>query len=307
MSIYRVGDIVVAFAQGGPLTWPAPSEPGGGDGTPVGGLTTNVYNYLNSLYDHAVGDGDENTNVKTWVTRFAAAAPTPNSFTQSAEFGFFSQWEPPPRFNDVLTWGPASSVIRVGFTPDNFDGQSRDPSVGTPGAFDGEAYTPYLAGIVDAWEANAPNAERIYYVYAGSPNLGAHGGSGDDPATLTPTQYANWVAYGLGAYNDWMELLVSQLQAARPSQTFRLHNVNRATLLAFQNTVVGTIDPTVLFEDLAPHGRPTWYCLKAVAEYIELFDEKPPAITFDPGWGVSPILTANFGAVVDYIWGVLRP
>lgn len=304
MSIYRIDDRVLAFTPTGPQTW---TLDGGSSGTPVGGMSRNSYNYINSLYYHAIGDGNENTNVATWIGRFAAAAPTPNVFSQSGEFGFFSQWLTPPRINEVRQWGPAGSINRVCFVPDNFDGQSRDPSEGRVGAFDGQAYTPFLTGIVDAWQANAPNAGRVYYVYAGSPSLGAHGGTGDDPATVTPAQFAAWVSYGLGAYNTWMELLVSQLQAARPALSFRLHNVNRATLLAFQNTVVGTIPAAVLFEDLAPHGRPTWYCLKAIAEYVELYDEKPPAITFNPAWGVSAVLVDNFTAVVDYIWGVLRP
>jgi hypothetical protein len=84
--------------------------------------------------------------------------------------------------------------------------------------------------------------------------------------------------------------------------------VSRAVLLADRDTVVGTIPLASLFEDDAPHGLSTTYFLLAVADYIELFNEKPPTgFVFNGAWGVHPTVTANYQAIVDYIWGVLRP
>ncbi|TAF12678.1 MAG: T9SS C-terminal target domain-containing protein [Alphaproteobacteria bacterium] len=104
-----------------------------------------------------------------------------------------------------------------------------------------------------------------------------------------------------------MELLVAKLKTARPNLDIRLHNISKAVLMTHANTNVGNIPLTTLFEDLAPHGRSTWYCLAAIAEYIELFNEKPSAtFTFNPTWNVDPIVTNNYQQIVDYMWTVLR-
>jgi hypothetical protein len=105
-----------------------------------------------------------------------------------------------------------------------------------------------------------------------------------------------------------MELLVSRLQAARPTLNIRLHNVNRAVLRTWRDTVVSTIPAGTLFEDDAPHGRSTWYFLAAVANYIELYNEKPPVgFVFDGSWNINSVVTSNYQSIVDFIWSVLRP
>ena len=50
------------------------------------------------------------------------------------------------------------------------------------------------------------------------------------------------------------------------------------------------------------------YFIAGVIDYIELFNEKPPTgFVFDPGWQVDAAIRSNYQAIVDYIWGVLRP
>jgi hypothetical protein len=289
------------------------------EGAPVGGKTLDVYYNLNSLYNHAAGAGNLNTRVGNWIKRMADDAPGGgNVFTLGARFGFFTSWALAPRassgFEEVSTpyidqyaesWTGAQNIEVVAFVPDNFDGVLFDPAVNTNM---GASYQTVLLSHIDAWEANAANANRRYVVYAGWPQLNGYGGTGDDPTTVNSTGYANWIAFGLGTYQTWMELLVSRLQAARPALDIRLHNVSKAVLLTYRDTVVSGIPVTSLFEDLAPHGRSTWYFLAAVAEYIELYNEKPPAgFTFDGAWGVHSTVTSNYQALVDHIWGVLRP
>lgn len=292
---------------------------GSGGGTPVGGQSLDVYYNLNSLYNHAAGAGNLNTRTGNWVKRLALQAPNGgNGFTLGARFGFFPQWGFPPRassgFEEVTTpyineyaesWVGAQNIELVGFVPDNFNGVLFDPNVAT---MDGLSYQGRLLEHIDAWEANAANAGRRYAIYAGWNQLNGFGGSNDDPTTVPVQGYANWVAYGLGAYQTWMELLVSRLQAARPGLDIRLHNVSKAVLMTYRDTVVSTIPVASLFEDLAPHGRSTWYFLAGVAEYIEMYGEKPPAgFVFDPAWGVHATVTSNYQSIVDFIWGVLRP
>jgi hypothetical protein len=199
------------------------------------------------------------------------------------------------------SWTNGNQIEVVELVPDNFEGVNFDPSATNGFGF---AYTTRLLQIIDAWESNAPNPGRVYSIYAGWPDMGPYG----DPATLTATQRNNYIAHALGTYQTWMERLVAQLRAARPALNIRLHDVNRATILAWRDTVVNTIPASTLFEDDAPHGRSTWYFLAAVADYIEIYDEKPPAgFVFNPAWGVSSVVTSNYQAIVDHIYGTLRP
>lgn len=320
--IQRIGQRVIHYSAGGPRMV-AMQGSGPSTGTPVGGKTANVYAHLNSLHNHSNPSSAQNasTRVANWVKRMSLQAPGGgNTYTIGAQFGFFWQWTLPPSggnmFEEVSTpfldpfsaaWGTASNIGVVEMVPDNFDGQYFDTAAVTNMGY---AYEPVLLARIDEWQANAPNPNRIYAVYAGWPALNRpeYGGVDDNPASINSGGYATWLAYGLGAYQTWMELLVSRLQAARPGLDIRLHNISKASLLAFQNTVVGTVDKNVLIEDLAPHGRSSFYFIAAVADYIELFNEKPPAgFTFNPDWGVSSLITSNYQAIVDYMWGVLRP
>jgi hypothetical protein len=199
------------------------------------------------------------------------------------------------------SWSGAQNVDVVEFVPDNFDGYGFDPAATTNM---GASYQTVLLRLIDQWAVNAPNSNRRYAVYAGWPQLNGYGAT--SVGALTAPQIANWIAFGLGPYQTWMELLVSRLKAARPGLDIRLHNVSKAVLIAYRDTVVRTIPATTLFEDTAPHGRASWYFLAAVADYIALYGEKPAAnFSFDTAWGVSPVITANYQSIVDVIWNAM--
>jgi hypothetical protein len=275
-----------------------------------------VYAHFNSLHNHAAGQSNTSTNVGNWVARMAAqASGGRKTYTLGAQFGFFNQWSLPPRstvqhaevsspYVDYYSasWSGAQNVDVVEFVPDNFDGYGFDPAATTNM---GASYQTVLLQLIDQWAANAPNPSRRYAVYAGWPQL-SNGYGAASVGALTAPQIANWIAFGLGAYQAWMELLVSRLKAARPGLDIRLHNVSKAVLIAYRDTVVRTIPATTLFEDLAPHGRASWYFLAAVADYIALYGEKPSAnFSFDTAWGVSPAITANYQSIVDVIWNAM--
>ncbi len=284
------------------------------------GDTVDMYYYKNSLYNHLETGNSEataSTNVGNWIARFTETTNNPKVATLGSVFGFFPQWSVPPKAHNfhseistphmqkwTASWDGVKEIDLLGFVPDNFDGQAFDPSDTTNM---GQAYVTKLLYLIDEWATNAPNASRRYVVYAGWPALNRYGGTNDDPSTLTATAIANWHTYGLGDYQDWMELLVTQLQAARPNLDIRLHNISKAVLMCHQNTAVKNIRPELLFEDLAPHGRSTWYFMAAVAEYIEVFGEKPPTnFEFKAEWGVDSTVTSNYQTIVDYIWMVTK-
>lgn len=264
------------------------------------------YYYLNSLVSHETGDWSSSTQLPNWMERLSEEAG--KEYNVDSEFGFLDNWTLPPRANMGYpeapsttlvgnSWTNASTIDRVSFVPDNFDGQTVDPD--EIGNIATQSYQDGLLALIDGWETNATNAERVYSVYAGWPDMGPYG----DPATISPANLLAWQTWALGGYQEWFELLVSRLQNARPSLDIRLSDVNRILMLTYQNTVVSTISAGDLFEDDAPHGRSSWYFLASLVEYMETYGEKPPS-TYVPlsGHEVNSVITSNYEDIVDYMW-----
>jgi hypothetical protein len=288
-----------------------------GAGPPIGGKTRDVYAFLNSLHNHDAGAGNENTSTGNWVRRFAVAAPNGgHTYTLGWQFGFAAPggWTTLPRssqqevapnvyINDPgnPAWTGATNIEIVELVPDNFFGPLVAPD--QPNV-EGWVYTTRFLHHIDNWEANAPNANRVYAVHGGWPLLS---GSYGTFASQTPAQRAAYIAHALGTYQTWLNDLTSLLQAARPTLRIVQYGINRASMLAWRDTVMNTIPTVDLFEDNAPHGRSTMYFVNAIANYIEIFDEKPPAnFSINPAWGVHTTVVNNYQAIVDYIWSALR-
>ncbi len=287
-------------------------------GEPTGGKTQDVYAFLNSLHNHDAGAGDANTSTGNWVRRMALQAPNGgNTYTLGWQFGFAAPggWTTLPRssqqevapnvyINDPgnPSWNGATNIETVELVPDNFFGPLVAPD--QPNV-EGWVYTTRFLFHIDNWQANAPNPNRVYAVHGGWPLLSGNFGT---VSSQSPAQRAAYIAHALGPYQAWLDSLTSLLQAARPSLNIRQFGVNRASMLALRDTVLGTLTTAELFEDNAPHGRSTMYFVNAIANYIELFNEKPPAnFAFQGSWNVHPTVTNNYQAIVDYIWSVLRP
>ena len=112
------------------------------------------------------------------------------------------------------SWEGASKIDVVEIVPDNFDAPRFDPAVCTR---TGSSCEGRLLQLIDAWETHAPNPDRRYAVFAGWPALRPE--SGDGSGAISPAMCSAWVSDGLGAYQQWMELLVNRLSALMPTLT----------------------------------------------------------------------------------------
>lgn len=288
-------------------------------GTPVGGQTFDMFYGLNSLHNHAAGTGNLNTRVANWLARLSAQAPTPNTITFGQNFGFADIWPIPPVYGGALheeitsphvnysaDWINANQIEVVGMVPDNFFGLLVDPAA-VNGS--GWVYETEVLQWIDAWEANAPNANRKYVWYIGTPQLKQPGityVSSENPSLYhTEAGYTQWYS-DMTTYQAWNDLLVSRIQAARPSLDIRKHSVSKAVLSLHQNNAaVHAIPVGDLFYDRAPHGTSNWYFLLALVEYMYLFGEKPPTtFTFDPAWNIHSNIQSNYTTIVNYLWSV---
>lgn len=314
----RTGDQGLFFSSGEGLSirFSSPSGPG----TPVGGKRRDMYGFVHSLYIHALGEWTPSTQIPNWLARLAAQAPNGgNVYTFGGVFNMRESWVLPPRayvrteetespyIDDYeASWANAGNIDVVTFLPDNFDSIWYDPNEISGW---GSAIQQVLLDLIDEWETNAPNPNRIYEVYSSWSHLNnGSGHTGELVSDFTSEHKAGWIAFGLGHYQEWFELLVARLQAARPGLNIRLHNVNLALMHALRDSPASLVPMVDIAEDIGPHGRASCYFLAAIAEYIELFEEKPPAdFVFDPAWDVHSVITEDYQEIVDHIWTVMRP
>jgi hypothetical protein len=276
---------------------------------------------LNSLHDHAGTESSANTRVGNWLARLSAQAPTPNTVTLGYDFGFADFWRVPPRMGGAVreeifspyigfsqSWTNANQVEVVGMVPDNFFGFLVDPAAANS---NGWVYEAELLQWIDAWETNAPNANRRYVWYIGTPQLREPGQTyvfDQAPEILhTEAGYTAWYA-ALVTYQAWCDLVYTRITAARPALNIRKHSVAKAVMAVHQNYApVRSIPVGDLFIDRAPHGTTNWYFLLAIAEYMYLFGEKPVAsLTFNPAWNIHANISSNYNTILDLIWAEVQ-
>lgn len=276
---------------------------------PYDGFNMYQYVYKNSLWDHRAGDGTLHTDSATWVHRLLRASEEPSTYAERSEFGFYPQWELPPRSSSGneeapglagtsgSSWTAMDRVNSLMFVPDNFDAYHVDPDA--PNNIGAESYEDTIIRFIDSWEANAPNPDRTYVIYSAWTNL-------PDAAGGTPpvgfTDWTTWETETLGNYLDWFDLLLARVQTARPGVTVVRSRITEAILTARRDTALNTLPAEELFEDNV-HGRPEWYLLIGAAYYMETFGRKVPSSFTPPAEAdIHPVLTDNWGEITDYMW-----
>lgn len=147
-----------------------------------------------------------------------------------------------------------------------------------------------------------------FYIYENWPDAGIimpnyNPPDGDD---LVPTaeQTAEYHANALGVNHDWWITLQDQVAAQRsnvkmvpvgPILSGLLTEISDLAAIPFED----------LYEDNAPHGRPTIYFLASMVQYAAMYNQRPPADFIVPAV-VNDAVDDNYAAIVEYIWTELN-
>ncbi len=159
--------------------------------------------------------------------------------------------------------------------------------------------------LLDYVDQEEPDAK--FYIYEGWTDAGTI--IPDFPAVQpTPEQVAEYHALAKGSYHDWWVTLHDESITASGNNTIKLIPVGlilSGLLTEIEPLAAITFDQ--LFEDNAPHGRPTHYFLAAMIQYMALYQEQPPASYKDQ---ISSVIHAdvanNYDQIVAYIWNELN-
>ena len=270
-----------------------------------------MFIFGHSLLDHRpplIPTPSNETTVPHWM--FLLSQEAGKSYAAGGQYGFLPQHARTP---PISQWGydivpgvwesdtePFSDadISTVVMTAGNFM-QWQAPDLEYPSD---PGVTPISAtiDIVD-WVA-AQQSDVRYYIYENWPDMAPYI-NGDFPPTASG--FADYNNYTRGEFNDWWIQYHDAVLAARPDLEVRMIPVGPIISKLLPELLSNQIPLTELYEDNAPHGRPTIYFLAALTTYMAVYEEKAPANFVLPNL-IHQAVRNNYSDIIDFIWNELK-
>jgi len=263
-----------------------------------------------SLLNHATSlpETPNETTVPHWMAAFAEDSGY--TYRADGQYGFLpqhSQLPPNPQwgFEEVEgVWNTDSGQSfadaqfnNVLLTAGNF--VQYQPATA---AYDGdnpEGNTPLseTLKIVDWVQLQDPNID--IYIYENWPDMASF------LQSFPPTseELSNYYDFTQGDFHAWWLAYQDEVQAARPAANVRMIPVG-PIMMALLSGTLGEIPTTELYEDDAPHGRPTLYFLAALITYMGTYGAAPQLAA--PPSSIHSEVSAHFEETVAFIWSELN-
>jgi hypothetical protein len=272
-------------------------------------ITTAIRTFIfgHSLILHAT-DTDE-TTVPHWVYLLAQEAGY--DFVAGGQYGFLPQHaELPPNAqwgfdlvpgvwdSDMQTFDDAN-VNTILLTAGNFM-QWQPPTTN----YYNMDISPVDATLsITDWAVAQEDAMTLY-IYENWPDMAPYVAEGDvfDPTT---EQFGNYNAFLLGDFHDWWIEYHDALMETRPNQNVKMIPVGPIMAKLLSQAPLNGIPILDLYEDNAPHGRPTIYFLASLITYSAMYGIKAPD-TFKIPDTIHSLLRDNYGQTIDFIWDELE-
>ncbi|MEM1218404.1 MAG: T9SS type A sorting domain-containing protein [Bacteroidota bacterium] len=151
------------------------------------------------------------------------------------------------------------------------------------------------------WVEAQGDAPR-YYIYENWPDMAGYLANDFPPTTSEFQAYSD---YTNGAFHQWWIDYQDLVLAQRPDLNVKMIPVGPIIDRVIQETWSGQNIPFLqLYEDDAPHGRPSIYFLAALTTYMAIQEEKAPISFLIPNV-VHPDIQQNYSGIIDLIWDEL--
>lgn len=270
----------------------------------------NQKNYIfgHSLIWHVTQTNPNEHAVPYWLHLLAQASG--NTYSMSGRFGTLnvhgnnlpatSNWG----MNGVTqAWTGNQTFSQVNFdnvliSPDNYI-QWQAPTA--PYWNDTISPLSYTRRVFN-WVNLQSNAMK-YYIYESWPEMTSTFG-GFPPSPAGWLAYNNYSTGTPKAFHDWFLAYHDSLIVAYPNNCVKMIPVGPTLGKLLQQSPYNGIASTTLYEDDAPHGRPTKYFLASLVTFMAMYEHKAPASFVVPS-SIDPIIANNYQQVVDFIWNEL--
>jgi hypothetical protein len=285
--------------------------------TPASITNARMYLWGNSLIDHATGLGDEWTKVPTWVNQFALEAG--NSFAANGAFGFGQDHvadlpSPPTQLSyssqtpsiaqvsvadnlTVANWLAANINVTM-FTPANFrQGTPADQSHSNP--FWTDITTQTTNSLFSHAETSDPN-NATHYIYEHWTDMGPYTSANFSSTFPTTEELSTYWAANESINHSWF--IDYQDAMVRDYASLNVKMIPVGYILGQLLTgTLSSVPASDLYEDNAPHGRPSLYFLAGLITYMSIYGSIAPT-TYTVPANVNSTIASNFTTVVNEIW-----
>ena len=148
---------------------------------------------------------------------------------------------------------------------------------------------------------NAQEPEMNYYIYENWPDMASFLGNSFPP---TNSEWINYNDYLNGEFHNWFIDYHDFVTDANENICVKMIPVGPIISKILNQAPFNEIPITDLYEDDAPHGRPTIYFLGAMITYMAMYEEMTPA-DFEVDDIIHPIVRDNYESLTNIIWKAL--
>jgi len=277
------------------------------------GQVDSIRNFIfgHSLLVHEPQDTSYASNYTTvphWVYSFAQA--NSQSYLVSGQYGFLpqhinfppiAQWGfdqvPGAWESDTEPFGDADFNVVI-LTPANFiQDQPADMN------YYNESLSPVTAtSEIVSWSEEQEDEMQVY-IYENWPDMaGFIAGEGFPPS---PSELSNYHSFTEGDFHDWWLAYQDAVVMQRPDDQVKMIPVGPIMASLLSDASLAGIPIDDLYEDNAPHGRPTIYFLAGMITYMAIYEEVVSDDYVVPDV-IHPLVTDNFRSIVTTAWDYLQ-
>lgn len=291
---------------------PDPNDPNDPiDETPTTPITTNLRTFIfgHSLLVHEpVGIPKDETTVPHWVYKLSQESEF--DFGVSGQYGFLPQHANLP---PIAQWGFEEVPGLWDSENEDFDVADFNTVLLTAGNFvqykpatenyDGDAnhLSPVTATTQIVEWVHQQEDDMQVYIYENWPDMAPYLSNGF-PAT--EAEHETYRAFTEGDFHTWWLDYHDAVMEANPDRNVRMIPVGPVISKLLSN-ILTDIPVDVLYEDDAPHGRPTIYFLAGLVTYMAMYGTEAPADYVIPD-SIHADVAANYDAVVAFVWNELN-
>lgn len=263
-----------------------------------------MYAFGHSLIDHRSLPDQEETTILYWMYDIANHAN--EIFRTTGQYGFLPTHDNlPPNSNwgyptVPYSWDESqeafsdSDLTTILLTAGNYI-QGTPPN--DPHPEDNSTTAIQSTETIFDW-TNTEKANMRYYIYANWPEIVSN--SFPPPQNLIDDFHDDVIS---GNFADWWETYHDSIMNIQPELEVRMIPVGQIiSKLHRSDTIIPTPIPFEdLYEDNAPHGKPTTYFLAGMITYMAMYEKKIPE-DYMPSDTVHMAIRDSLSAINDFIW-----
>ena len=278
-------------------------------------ITTSLRTFIfgHSLIVHdppAIATPSNETTVPHWMAELSAAANF--DYAVSGQYGFLPQHANLP---PIAQWGFDRAEGAWESDTESFSDANFNSILLTAGNFIQyqSATTPYdgdnpnnttplaaTLSIFDWVEQQEPGT--AIYIYENWPDMAGFLSNGVPASTM---EFANYNDYTLGEFHAWWLVYHEAVMQQRPDLDVKMVPVGPIISKLLTETDLANIPFSDLYEDDAPHGRPTIYFLASLITYMAMYGMEAPA-DFEVPNTVHELVRTNYDTTIFFIWDELN-